>query len=1087
MARDFNGSTDRLDWSALATLTGSPITISAWINSDGWAGNADYIFNIHVASNTGPGIIVFLSSTVRIVLTRVGGTLLSRGGSAPATLTGAWHHVLVTHDGTFTDYTTIHIYIDGTERSDATGASNGATETAPTGSWSLGGRISDDVRNFDGSLAEVGVWNVVLDSTKIAALASGSAPSFYPTNLQYYYSAKTDTTTAETGGAAATVDGTAYDADHPTITYPSGSAIVSGSVTLLGQANNLFTGSVVVPPFLVDDIILEWFDIINGSATMDGNSYLTANGISAIQSSFEMNGNSYLINNAINIIQSLLEINGNSYFTGNAISLIRSLLEMSGNSELIASFNLETQIAQIEKVVSCFDELTATRAGTYIVPSYGMYWLYTADNYEPTPSEIYFEAVLSTSLSGSAAYAELHNGTSQITEISADSTSASWVRSGNIVGSIVNGGQYRVRIKSLGAGATTTLYAARIVIVQSGIISKTETIYQFGSSFITSSTSYTNDTAKSYYYWDSNQFDGNVVCYFEGLVNNQTAGASTSAILIDSSGSVLGSEISVVGTTETRIRSGSFILSDGLVNIRLKAGASNARLRQARLIITQTGSPTKTETYYPIGKSFATITTGSYKKPILWDSDNWHVASKEIYHQTWLNRVAGTSNATLYSFSGSGNIDTLSESVSATIVREISGSLVLPNDFYDTYYFGSNGTGFGTDIIVRTIITSGSSGSSLVLGSSIMSGYGDTGFYAYLLLYGITEFSANGQLVPFGYLNIPSNILMTSDGSLFVTSLSIVQSAIELLGSEYLSLVPMVTIPSNISLGGAGYLVATAFIQALVEGQVILSGQGDLILNALNLIGANTSVSGESLLLLQSLILIYANEILSGRTDIQADSNVLINSISQLSGFGNLIAVAFIEGLVSGEISLYGSGEILSNALKLVYAQQTIGGRGDISPDAVLTILNSLTLEGLAFLIASGFIVGPIVTVTGEAVLYGRSDLITTALNIVLGQSINSAEGILSAQSLVTLLANAILNGQGNIEANSVLLMSAVAVLSGIGAIIAIGTIPAEILVGITPLSRTFVIPYEDRVFVIDQEGRVYVIKGDKRNFDIEE
>ena len=95
-----------------------------------------------------------------------------------------------------------------------------------TGSWSLGGRIYDDTRNLDGKIAEVAVWNSVLSSAAITALAGGAEPqSCYPTNLLYYYSADTDTTTAEVGGAAVTVDGTTYSAAHPTIT-PCGGGIV---------------------------------------------------------------------------------------------------------------------------------------------------------------------------------------------------------------------------------------------------------------------------------------------------------------------------------------------------------------------------------------------------------------------------------------------------------------------------------------------------------------------------------------------------------------------------------------------------------------------------------------------------------------------------------------------------------------------------------------------------------------------------------------------------------------------------------------------------------------------------------------------
>jgi hypothetical protein len=222
MSRDFNGSTDRLDWANIANLAGSAVTVSAWVYVDSFAGvNSMFISNFGPAANTNGMAFYFISNTNgQLAFYRQGTTFLFRyGDQGVAGATGRWQHVLVTHTGTFNDYTTIHIYLNGTEVTYATtgGGQNGATETALTGSWSLGGRISDDIRNFDGKIAEVGVWNTVLAGATIAALAAGATPDQYPTNLQFYYSSYTDTTTAETGGAAATVDGTTYSASNPII------------------------------------------------------------------------------------------------------------------------------------------------------------------------------------------------------------------------------------------------------------------------------------------------------------------------------------------------------------------------------------------------------------------------------------------------------------------------------------------------------------------------------------------------------------------------------------------------------------------------------------------------------------------------------------------------------------------------------------------------------------------------------------------------------------------------------------------------------------------------------------------------------
>jgi hypothetical protein len=132
---------------------------------------------------------------------------LYRRGLA-ADFTG-WHHVLVTHDGTDNDYTKIHHYRDGTEISDNVDATNGSAVVSPAGSYSIGGRIYDDARNFDGMIAQVGVWNRVLTSTEIANLAAGYAPDLAAASgLQFYFKGNTSSLVAVPPTSTGTADGT---------------------------------------------------------------------------------------------------------------------------------------------------------------------------------------------------------------------------------------------------------------------------------------------------------------------------------------------------------------------------------------------------------------------------------------------------------------------------------------------------------------------------------------------------------------------------------------------------------------------------------------------------------------------------------------------------------------------------------------------------------------------------------------------------------------------------------------------------------------------------------------------------------------
>jgi len=218
MARDFNHVTsDRIDWASVANLTGSPLTISAWIYVDIDTTQTRYFFEIHQSGDTAIGMHFYISqvsSRQALYYQRgTGATSVFRGVYTDS-IAGAWHHVLMTHDATLNDYTTIHLYLDGTEKTELASGQNGSSVPDPTGSWSLGGRIFDNTRNFDGKIAFVGVWNAVVNAATIAGLAAKNSPDFYPTNLLFYAINGTDYTNHVTG-ANGTLDGTTVYADPP--------------------------------------------------------------------------------------------------------------------------------------------------------------------------------------------------------------------------------------------------------------------------------------------------------------------------------------------------------------------------------------------------------------------------------------------------------------------------------------------------------------------------------------------------------------------------------------------------------------------------------------------------------------------------------------------------------------------------------------------------------------------------------------------------------------------------------------------------------------------------------------------------------
>lgn len=170
----FDGTDDRIDLQTVTNPTGNAFTISVWLNTNTITSN-DYILNVNTAGGTRTFTFLlsggFFSGTIqfqRIATT----TDLVRRSAVGTITTGTWYNIIVTHDGTLTDYTTIHIYKDGTETSYESGQSGVGTEVSAAGAWMISGRTSDNAVNFDGKISEVAYWNVVLTQAEITQLAS---------------------------------------------------------------------------------------------------------------------------------------------------------------------------------------------------------------------------------------------------------------------------------------------------------------------------------------------------------------------------------------------------------------------------------------------------------------------------------------------------------------------------------------------------------------------------------------------------------------------------------------------------------------------------------------------------------------------------------------------------------------------------------------------------------------------------------------------------------------------------------------------------------------------------------------------------
>lgn len=125
----------------------------------------------------------------------------------------------------------------------------------------------------------------------------------------------------------------------------------------------------------------------------------------------------------------------------------------------------------------------------------------------------------------------------------------------------------------------------------------------------TTSTTYTAFSYTARWYYDASKFDAVAGVYFEAVLRSGGSSYTAYAALFDEAGNMVsGSEVSVTGTAWVRVRSGdlrSVLVSGTTYHFRLRTnnGIYVARVYDARVVIAQDGTITKTQTEIEIGNS----------------------------------------------------------------------------------------------------------------------------------------------------------------------------------------------------------------------------------------------------------------------------------------------------------------------------------------------------------------------------------------------------------------------------------------------------------------------------------------------------
>lgn len=353
-------------------------------------------------------------------------------------------------------------------------------------------------------------------------------------------------------------------------------------------------------------------------------------------------------------------------------------------------------MGRIIKYMPLLNEISGSNSSTsYLIATTALpYVRWDNDAYTGTV-KVYMEVMLKTSNASYAAYAMLYTTAGVAvtgSDISTTSTTSTWLRTSDFKANLTDDTNYYLRIKVANASATVTVYAARLVIEQTGAITKTESQISLGGQVVgTTNTSGIDYTYLYYFYWDSKRFDGAVSVYFEATLRNTGVGVTSYAWLADGSNTlVTGSTASVTGTTANRSRSSAITLVDGTTyhaRLRTSSGIGTCQVSDVRLIVQQAGF-TKTETHYVLSpRQFTDTSTGSggtnMGDNIVWNynSNEWIVAVNNVYFEATI----ATSASTGYLDLNDGSTDLVTITTTSSTKARVRSSAIIPanNTNYD--------------------------------------------------------------------------------------------------------------------------------------------------------------------------------------------------------------------------------------------------------------------------------------------------------------------------------------------------------------------------------------------------------------------
>lgn len=225
MARTFARASSQFLQADSAPLTAAPFTVSMWLWSSDGANNKVALYLGDKDNNTSYWrLLVTTNETLRFTASEA--TATNCDSAAAAFGLSAWNHVTAVERGAADR----ELYLAGAS------VGTNTTSKSPAGSdrISLGQHGGSTPGTFwDGLIAEVGIWNVALNTDEISALSKGVSPLLIrPTALVFYAPLVRDED-RDLKGISLIPTGTPTVGDHPRMFWAAGlhigQAVASGT------------------------------------------------------------------------------------------------------------------------------------------------------------------------------------------------------------------------------------------------------------------------------------------------------------------------------------------------------------------------------------------------------------------------------------------------------------------------------------------------------------------------------------------------------------------------------------------------------------------------------------------------------------------------------------------------------------------------------------------------------------------------------------------------------------------------------------------------------------------------------------------